>query len=397
MALPTRSVFRFATVVALVALLVSEAGATWSFVIADRRTKEVGVGTVTCLTSFDLRAIVPVIVVGKGAAACQAAGDFDGRRRPVIFDGLEEGLTPLQILQRLAPIAGHTQRQYGIVDTTGGSRTFTGFEAFPWRGGVTGEVGDLVYAIQGNILAGPCVVPAMEAAIRDTPGDMAEKMMAAHRAARDTGGDGRCSCSQGDPEGCGCPPDPPAKSGHIGCLVVARVGDTDDSICNFRGCADGDYFLSINVAFQTTGAPDPVDQLQALFDDWRFDLVGRPDGIVSTAEFDRSYLVAGRTGSRTLTIDPRDWQGQAIGIDPADVRVEHAPGSAGRTTIGPVVANGDGTLSVTMTLSPAASAVSRGRSGGLDTFRVVLDDGIRPATIAPDPSLDIRRVSALRP
>ena len=64
----------------------SRALATWSIVIADCQSREVAVGTVTCLNNLDLLAIVPVVVVGKGAAAVQAAGDFDGIRRPVIFD-----------------------------------------------------------------------------------------------------------------------------------------------------------------------------------------------------------------------------------------------------------------------------------------------------------------------
>jgi len=95
------------------------ARATWSIVIADESTGEVAVGTVTCLTSFDLRAIVPVVVVGKGGGAVQSAGDFDGIRRPVIFDQLGLGTPPEEILQILSGISGHQSRQYGITDTAG--------------------------------------------------------------------------------------------------------------------------------------------------------------------------------------------------------------------------------------------------------------------------------------
>ena len=75
---------------AVVALGVSSTAthATWSICITDSSTKEVAVGTVTCLNQFDLLSLVPVVVVGKGAAAVQSAGDFDGIRRPIIFDGL---------------------------------------------------------------------------------------------------------------------------------------------------------------------------------------------------------------------------------------------------------------------------------------------------------------------
>ena len=54
---------------ALSLVLGASAHATWSIVICDSETKEVAVGTVTCLTSYDLLALVPVVVVDKGAAA----------------------------------------------------------------------------------------------------------------------------------------------------------------------------------------------------------------------------------------------------------------------------------------------------------------------------------------
>ncbi|MEW6251203.1 MAG: DUF1028 domain-containing protein, partial [Planctomycetota bacterium] len=152
--------------------------ATWSIVIADSETKEVAVGTVTCLNNYDLLAIVPVVVVGKGAAACQASGDFDGQRRPIIFQQLRLGTPPDQILQMLAAISGHSSRQYGIADTQDRMLTYTGPNCYQWAGGVVGRQGTMVYAIQGNILAGGCVVPAIERAVLDTPGDIPAKLMA---------------------------------------------------------------------------------------------------------------------------------------------------------------------------------------------------------------------------
>ena len=81
------------------------AEATWSIAISDTETREVAVGTVTCLNNFDLLALVPVIVVGKGSAAVQASGDFDGIRRPIIFDQLMLGTSPADILTMLEGIA----------------------------------------------------------------------------------------------------------------------------------------------------------------------------------------------------------------------------------------------------------------------------------------------------
>ena len=124
--------------------------ATWSIVIADSETKEVAVGTVTCLDNFDLLAIVPVIVVGKGGAAVQAAGDFASIRRPIIFDHFMLGTDPEEILVLLADISGHQSRQYGISDTQGRMITFTGSSTSQWAGGVIGTQWTMVYAIQGN-------------------------------------------------------------------------------------------------------------------------------------------------------------------------------------------------------------------------------------------------------
>ena len=42
---------------------------------------------------------------------------------------------------------------------------------------IVGQLDHLAYALQGNILSGPCVVPAIEQAILNTPGDVPEKLV----------------------------------------------------------------------------------------------------------------------------------------------------------------------------------------------------------------------------
>lgn len=361
-------------------ILVGKAEATWSICLADSRTKEVAVGTVTCLETFDLMAIVPVVVVGKGSGACQASGDFSGARRPVIFSGLQAGTDPSQIMTQLAAIPGHASRQYGIADTVGRTTTFTGNLANQWAGGVTGTAGTIAYAIQGNILAGSCVVPAIENAIINTPGDIPAKLMAGMQAAKAGGGDGRCSCSVSMPTSCGCPPVAFAKSGHIGGIAVARTGDTDDVVCDAGGCADGDYFLRFSVAFQDFLDPDPVDQLQTQFNTWRSALNGRPDAIASAADVEPDTIGPYARGSAMLTFNLLDWNSAPITATIQSVSVVHAPGSAGITSIGPVVDLGGGQYSVLLTA---------GSGFGQDRFRITVDDGIRPVSLMPDPSLGV--------
>lgn len=359
-------------------LAAPSAQATWSIVIADSETKEVAVGTVTCLTNYDLLAIVPVIVVGKGAGACQAAGDFDGLRRPKIFQGLQAGTPPDQILSILAGITGHQQRQYGIADTQGRMVTFTGTQTSQWAGGVVGTQDTMVYAIQGNILAGACVVPAIEHAIRNTAGDVPAKLMAGMEAARTMGGDGRCSCSPNNPTSCGCPPPTFTKSGHIGGMVVARLGDTDDPLCNASGCADGDYFMRLNVPFQATGRPDPVVQLRGLYDAWRNGLLGRPDAVHSLVTFEPPTIPPNGTATTTMHIGLRDWQDQAVTVPIQSLTVQHAPDSAGISSIGAVTDLGGGMFSV---------ALTAGTQAGTDRFTVTADDGVRPVVLMPRPKL----------
>ncbi len=366
------------TAILLALVTASSAWATWSIVIADSNTKEVAIGTVTCLNNYDLLAIVPVVVVGKGAGACQASGDFDGIRRPIIFQGLQAGTAPEQILQMLANITGHQSRQYGIADTQARMITFTGTQCIQWAGGVVGQQGTLVYAIQGNILAGSCVVPAIEQAVLNTPGDIPAKLMAGMQAARQKGGDGRCSCSPSDPTHCGCPPLGFTKSGHIGGMVVARVGDTDDPVCNASGCADGDYFMRLNVPFQPSGNPDPVIQLQGLFNAWRAGLIGRPDAIQSTVAFNPPTLPPNGLATGTMLVTLNDWQGERITVPIQSLTVAHASDSAGISTIGVPTNNGDGTFSVTLTA---------GTQTGIDRFVITVNDGSRPVILAPNPAL----------
>jgi len=365
--------------VALTGLSVVPVKATWSIVLGDSSTGEVAVGTVTCLTSFDLLAIIPVVLVERGAAAVQASGDFEGIRRPVIFDGLLAGDSPMTILDELALIAGHESRQYGIVDTQARTLTFSGNQTLAWTGGLSGTDGTLSYAIQGNILTGACVVNDIELAILNTPGDIPDKLMAGMQAARTAGGDSRCSCPGPDPEACGCPVPVFDKSGHIGTMVVARPGDSDDDECNLNGCADGDYFLTINVPNQTVGAPDPVDQLQSLFDSFRQDHLGRPDAGQTEVSFQPSQVPPNGTTTQTMVLQLNDWQGLPATSAISSVQVTHASESDGLSTIGAVTNMGGGLVNIELTA---------GTGPGTDVFQVVVNDGIRPVQLMPNPGLE---------
>lgn len=355
--------------------------ATWSILIANWRTKEVAVGSATCLTNFDLQQNLPVLIVDVGAACAQSLVDVNAVNRLIIWQELQNGTSPEDIIDVLAALGNqHQSRQYGILDTRYRTVTFTGTNAGEWRGGVVGFDGDIYYAVQGNVLTGEPVITAAEQAILDTHGDLPDKLMAAMEAARAFGGDGRCSCSAIAPTSCGSPPPDFEKSAHIGFMLVSRTGDVDGTCTAALGCANGDYFMEFNVPFQTPSDPDPVLRLNDMFNAWRAVHVDRPDAVHSVVQVEPVAVPSAGAQMAMITIHLRDWQ-DTMPPDAATlpVSVVHAPDSAGVSVIGAVTSVGDGSHTVELT--------TPGGAWGRDRFQVVVDDGVRPVTLIPLPGL----------
>jgi len=173
-------------------------------------------------------------------------------------------------------------------------------------------------------------------------------------------------------------------------MVVNNVGGAfNDGV----GCATGDYFMEFNVANQSAGAIDPVLQLRTQFDAWRAGLVGKPDAELSVTEFSPPTSPVSAAGAcvQTLVVNVRDWLEADIGVSPDRVSVFHAPGSAGRAEIGAVAANGDGSLSVTIT-----SPFPEPSDTGSDLFAVRIEpNGPQSATnraVTLMPSAGLARV-----
>jgi len=367
-------------VLGALSLLSGPVSATWSIVVVNTRTGEVGVASATCLESFNLRRFTPVIFVGAGAASAQGIVDTTGINRRLIRDGLRDGLSPEEILEQLAGADfGHENRVYGIASVSAPPATFLGASSGMARHALTGTQGDYLYAVQGSGLTDPLVILATEAAFVNEQGDMGKRLLAALQAGKRWGGDGRCSCAFTTPTACGAPPPVPFKSAHCGYIIVSRLGDTNGP-CGSGGCAQGDYYLTLNIAGPNSAAsaPDPVDQLQARYIRWRERQIGRPDGLLSGVSPVGTLPADGRSG-KTVKIVLRDINGTSIENGGAQVEVRLESEREGFVQLSPVTDHGDGGYTFTVTA---------GRQPGNDRLIVTIDDtpgdeGSDVVTLAP--------------
>jgi uncharacterized Ntn-hydrolase superfamily protein len=361
-------------------LFAAPAHATWSILIVNLATGEIAIGIATCLTGFDLRPETVVVVPGYGVAAAQS---FVGplNLRQIIRQGLLNGTPAGAILAQLAAAdPSHQSRQYGIAGVFSGTATFTGNGAGPWAGGVTGQVGSLVYTVQGNVLTGAPVVSAAELAILNTQGSLGDKLMAAMQAAAAMGGDGRCSCNPNTPTSCGAPPPSFTKSAHIGLMIWSRPSDVDVPCGNNGGCGGGQYWMDLNVANQTANDPDPIVQLAARYQTWKLQQIGRPDHFQSSVVMSGSSLRSNGVDSLTGTVTLRDAAGNPLGNAlPLTVRLSLRSTVSGVTFTQPV-AQPNGTYTFSM----------RGNLGaGLAVVDVATTDGFGRVGIAPQPEITV--------
>jgi uncharacterized Ntn-hydrolase superfamily protein len=156
---------------------------TFSIVAVDLAAGELGVAVQSKFLAVG--AAVPWLEAGVGAVATQAWANTSYGPRGLAL--LRQGASPAEAIDALvAEDDGRARRQVGIVDARGKSATYTGEECTEWAGGVCGDG----FAAQGNILTGPAVVDGLVAGLQ-TQGTLAERLLAALRAAQRAGGDKR--------------------------------------------------------------------------------------------------------------------------------------------------------------------------------------------------------------
>jgi uncharacterized Ntn-hydrolase superfamily protein len=131
-------------------------------------------------------ALVPWARGGVGAVATQAFAEITYGNRGL--DLLESGLSPQEAIDHLISDDDmRSHRQVGIVAADGTSASYTGEDCFEHAVGVTGDN----FAAQGNILSSPDVPEAMATTFRNSPGTLAERLLAALAAGEEAGGEKR--------------------------------------------------------------------------------------------------------------------------------------------------------------------------------------------------------------
>jgi Family of unknown function (DUF1028) len=265
---------------ALLASLVfpSSAFATWSVIAVDRSTGRVVIASATCVDRDDqfLMGVQAVVVPGKGVAACQAAVDGTHANQMLVFQELQKGTDPAQIIELLAQDPAFQNRQFGILDLqgrmAGHSGLSNGYVSQHIQGQVPGT--EIFYSIQGNILRPGVVAPNAAKAFLGTTGAITDRVMAAMEAADGSGGDSRCVCPPWPTDGSKPKIPCDGRTSHIAYILMAEKSDTSGDSHN-----NGKYAMYLTVS--QPGADkgpnqirdgenlNPVKTLRMRYDEWR--------------------------------------------------------------------------------------------------------------------------------
>jgi uncharacterized Ntn-hydrolase superfamily protein len=157
---------------------------TFSIVAYDSASGDLGVAVQS--KAFAVGARVPYAKAGVGAVATQATTNPGFGQRGLLL--LENGLSPEQVIDSLLKADERPAvRQLAIIDARGQVAVHTGDSCIDWKGSRAGSF----FSCQGNLLAGQAVVDSMASAFEVTPGELAERLMAALEAGQRAGGDSR--------------------------------------------------------------------------------------------------------------------------------------------------------------------------------------------------------------
>lgn len=222
---------QFLLILALMVILTSSAKATWSIIVIDPKTKEVGIAGASCTYSvYGIGGIIP----GKGAVVVQAMSNKTARNK-----GLQMILadaSPEEILKAIKdPEFDPENQQYAIVclSNLDKPQTYTGLETTPDKGTLTSKG----VSIQGNTLANKEMLnKILQAVINAQKKSLSiqDVLMLALEAGAEYGGDKRC----GDRKALSAfltiaKPDDDPKHPYIN-LIVNQSDDTTNAVKALR-------------------------------------------------------------------------------------------------------------------------------------------------------------------
>ncbi|MBK9097744.1 MAG: DUF1028 domain-containing protein [bacterium] len=332
---------------------------TFSIVAVDTITGEIGsagascVGPIGGIGAFILSDVIEGIGGIHTQASYLAQNQQNARARML------EGLSPQQIIDWL--VANDAQnnpsiRQYGIVDLTrnGESAAYTGANCTNYKNHVTGPG----YAIQGNILLGQVIIDTMHSTFLNTPGPLADRLMATLQAAKILGADSRCAAR--------------GTSSQSGFVKVVRIGD------------GGTPYLQIVVPDTPVGK-DPIDSLQTMFNNWKASKFSIVDPFLSQIEIDPDTLPANGTSQAVITISPKNNSDTLLTSGKQIIL-----SNTGAGTLSSVTDLGDGTYEATVTAPVAVGSdtISATVISGTDTVSVFMKAVIayaNPVSVSENP------------
>lgn len=161
--------------------------ATYSIVARDAATGQMGVGVQSHW--FSVGSVVPWAEAGVGAVATQSF--VETKYGPKGLDRMRAGETPREALEALLKEDNAADvRQVAFIGTEDEAVAHTGKRCIRYASHVATKANDgSVFSAQANLMKNDGVPEAMAAAFSNAEGDLADRILAALRAAEAAGGD----------------------------------------------------------------------------------------------------------------------------------------------------------------------------------------------------------------
>jgi len=218
------------------------ARATYSMVVVDAETRQMGVAVASCVPLKTVR-LVAGLVRGRGAFVTQSY--LREAAHAEAEQALTRGDTADDVLAALTAIGSDPDRdlrQIAVVTLAPGAATFTGPRALPYAQHGTYREGKIVATVQGNLLSGGDVLRAMGDTFAATSGDTIDRLVEAFEAPSRQSpliGDARCLAS--------------SRSAIAATLDV--IGDDPNA--------------DLHIAVGEESGPDPLPAVRAAFEAYR--------------------------------------------------------------------------------------------------------------------------------